>query len=310
MALVVATILPICLVLVLGHILRRLDFLALTFWATSDKLIYFVLFPALLIGKIAVVDLAAVPWQDLLCFLLGYILFTAVLVIAFVRFSGADFAAQSSVYQAVVRFNSYVYFIIIAAVWSHDTLALAAVFAGLAIPVINVCSVLSFFTRRGAHVPLRNIAQSLITNPLILGTLAGFLCNLIALPKVLLDTADLLARPALPLALLSIGANVRLKLLAEYWARGQLILLTGATLLRLLIAPALAWLLAWLIGIDGALLPVVMIFAATPTATSSYILSKQLGGDAELMAAVISLQTILAMLTLAAWLLLIQAAVN
>ncbi|UJF24629.1 AEC family transporter [Suttonella sp. R2A3] len=308
MGLVVATILPICLVLILGQVLRRLDFLPLTFWAASDKLIYFVLFPALLIGKIAVVDLAQVPWQSVLWFLLGYFVFTAILVVAFVRFTGADSSAQSSVYQALVRFNSYVYFIIIAALWSNDTLALAAVFAGLVIPLINVCSVLSFFTRRGARIPLGNIAHSLITNPLILGTLAGFLFNIIGISSILLDTAELLARPALPLALLSIGANVRLKLLVEYWARGQITLLTGATLLRLIIVPALAWLLAWVIGIEGALLIVVMVFAATPTATSSYILSKQLGGDADLMAAVISLQTILSMLTLAGWLMLLEVA--
>jgi predicted permease len=41
-----------------------------------------------------------------------------------------------------------------------------------------------------------------------------------------------------------------------------------------------------------------MVFAAVPTATSAYILARQMGGDAELMAAIITAQTLLSMLTL------------
>ena len=43
---------------------------------------------------------------------------------------------------------------------------------------------------------------------------------------------------------------------------------------------------------------VAVLFAALPTASSSYIMSRQLGGDAPLMAGITTLQTLLAAVTL------------
>jgi len=56
--------------------------------------------------------------------------------------------------------------------------------------------------------------------------------------------------------------------------------------------------LAWLLGLDGLLVQVVVMLATLPTATSAYILARQLGGDAPLMAGIISGQTLLAMVTM------------
>jgi predicted permease len=62
--------------------------------------------------------------------------------------------------------------------------------------------------------------------------------------------------------------------------------------------PLLAMALSPLLGLNSQAQAVLVLFAAMPTATSAYILSRQLGGDAPLMAAVITAQTLVAMLTL------------
>ena len=56
--------------------------------------------------------------------------------------------------------------------------------------------------------------------------------------------------------------------------------------------------LAWALGLSGLLVQVAVLLAALPTATSAYILARQLGGDAPLMAGIISGQTLLAMVTI------------
>ncbi len=76
--------------------------------------------------------------------------------------------------------------------------------------------------------------------------------------------------------------------------------------IKLLLMPAFVLSLAWLLGLDPVSRDVALLFAALPTATSAYILARQLGGDAELMAAIITGQTLLAMLTLPLWLQLIS----
>ncbi len=72
--------------------------------------------------------------------------------------------------------------------------------------------------------------------------------------------------------------------------------------IKLVLMPVLVLVLAWALRLDPVSRDVALLFAALPTATSAYILARQLGGDAELMAAIITGQTLLAMLTLPMWL--------
>lgn len=68
--------------------------------------------------------------------------------------------------------------------------------------------------------------------------------------------------------------------------------------MKLLAFPTMVVGLAWALGLSGLLVQVAVLLAALPTATSAYILARQLGGDAPLMAGIISGQTLLAMVTI------------
>lgn len=56
----------------------------------------------------------------------------------------------------------------------------------------------------------------------------------------------------------------------------------------------MAALLISLTGLTGIAASVLVIFFMTPTATSGYILARQLGGDTETMASIITFQTLFA----------------
>ena len=67
---------------------------------------------------------------------------------------------------------------------------------------------------------------------------------------------------------------------------------------KFVLLPALTALACLGFGVGGVPAEVAVLFAALPTASSSYIMSRQLGGDAPLMAGITTLQTLLAALTL------------
>jgi predicted permease len=95
------------------------------------------------------------------------------------------------------------------------------------------------------------------------------------------------------MGLLAVGAGLRPRALGNalrpiLWASG----------IKLVAMPLVTAPLCALLGVRGPALAVAVIFAALPTATSSYILARQLGGDAELMAALLTTQTVLSALTL------------
>lgn len=296
-------LLPTILLLVLGNVLRRRGFVPLAFWAAGDKLTYFVLFPAMLVTKVSQVDLGKINFSQIFLFVLLYFAFLSLLTWGIYRQTKASPNQFSSLYQGILRFNSYVYFAIVGALWGSEALAMAALIAGVVIPMVNVCCVASFAVGSGDFSLLRTL-KTIIKNPLIIAALLGFIANLfpLILPQVLFDTLAILAKAALPLALLSVGAAVQIKMLfvaSEGFSQQALWL---GTLARLIIAPMVALLLANLLHIHEEILLILVVFAAVPTATSSYILAKQLQGDAQMMATIISLQTVLSVLTLVFWL--------
>jgi len=68
--------------------------------------------------------------------------------------------------------------------------------------------------------------------------------------------------------------------------------------LKLILMPAIAVALALLFGLTGANLVIVTACAAVPASSSAYVLARQMGGDAPLLAQIITLQTILAAITM------------
>lgn len=303
MAIILAAIVPTIILMILGNMFRRSGFLAVDFWTVSDKLTYYALFPALLITKVSQVDLSAINFSQLLLFIVLYFSIGSLMVYLIYRLTGGKPQQFSSIYQGVLRFNSYVYFAIIEAVWGQQTLALSALIAGSVIPIVNICCIASFSVGSG-HLSLRDLSKSIINNPLIIGAILGFLTNIfpVLMPQFLFDSLEILAKAALPLALLSVGAAVRVKMLFASYDKDAYWRIALTTIGRLLFTPLLAYLLVISLGITGDMKLVLILFAAVPTATSSYILSKQLGGDADMMATLISLETIVSVLSLVLWL--------
>ena len=95
------------------------------------------------------------------------------------------------------------------------------------------------------------------------------------------------------LGLLTVGAGLKLGMIA-----GHRFLVSFGAFVRLLGMPALMFTGAWIFGIDGMPRTVAVIAAAVPTAASSYILARQMGGDAPLMANLITLQVLISAGTL------------
>ena len=213
---------------------------------------------------------------------------------------GLDPPAFTSAFQGALRFNTYVGVAGAAALHGTPGATVAAVAVALMVPVVNVMCVASFIAAGtlGAGSLGRSLA-ALARNPLILGCLIGIGLNVsgIGLPGWSADTVELLGRAALPLGLVAVGVALRPEALLRL-DRG--VWVTNAIKLGLM--PALVLLLALALGLDPVSRDVALLFAALPTATSAYILARQLGGDAEMMAALITAQTLLAMATLPLWL--------
>lgn len=296
MTAVLSAMVPIFALIVLGFAMRRYGPYGDGFWVPAERLNYFVLFPALLF-----VNLARIELEDLEIWPMAVAMSGAVLAVAAATYGlrravpigGAGFTA---LFQGAVRINVYVAVAGAAGLYDSAGLTLVSIGIAVVIPLVNVLSVL-VLTAHGVRPGLRGrfaVAQ-IARNPIILACALGLSFNAagLAMPGVAGQFLDLLGRAALPLGLMSVGAGLDLAAMRDS-ARA----LAAAGVLKLVALPALTALLCLALGVQGATAAVAVLFNGCPASASSYILTRQLGGDHRLMAGIITAQTLAAMATL------------
>ena len=280
---------PLFALIVGGYALRALRFAGDEFWPTAERLNYFVLFPALLFSNLATAPLTnpALP-RLALAVLLGLgIAWLGLLLCKRLRgWSAARFGAIS---QGVLRFNTYLGLAAVGSLYGKDGLTLAALMLAMMVPAVNLLSVWALTAEQG--VSARQLLLPIARNPLILACAGGALVNLlgIGLPGGSDRLLSLLATASLPLGLLCVGAALRPQQLA-----GEAPALAWNCAIRLLLMPLLAYAVARLLALPPLAASVLVLFFALPTAPTAYVLTRQLGGDSQLMAGIITLQTLFA----------------
>lgn len=294
MTLILATVIPIFVLLMLGYFAKRSGFLPTEFWPYVEKASYYVLLPALLVLNLSQ---ASIAWAETSRLILGIVLvpvLAALLTIPFKALLTLNAADYSSFFQAVVRFSTYIG-LAISTVFPAPAPTLGALVLAVMIPVVNILCVLAFAFYVQKQLNLKLLIKSLVTNPLIVACVLGIILNVLPwkLPTIMLDVLKQLAQMALPAGLLAVGAGLNLAAL-----RGLHASFFWSTALKLLVIPLVAWGIALLLGLDAVSSSILIMFAALPTAPSAYILARQLGGNAELMAGMITGQTLLALLSL------------
>ncbi len=289
-------IVPVFVVIAIGYGFQYYDFPGDNFWHLAARITYFAFFPALLVDRLATAQLEDVSIGLLAVGLaLPVLAMTALLLLArpILRVSNPAF---TSVYQGSIRFNTYIGLAAAGALYADPGLAVAAIALAILVPLVNVLSVTILATYAAQQtVSMRRVARSILTNPLIIACAIGIVLNWsgLGLPFGTQAILDIFSRAALPMGLLTVGAGLNLAAV-----RASTAPVVVASALKLLLLPLLALLVCRFAGIESLTAAIVILFASLPGAPSAYILAQELGGDTQLMAAIITVQTGLALLTM------------
>ncbi|MGE0242024.1 MAG: AEC family transporter, partial [Parvibaculaceae bacterium] len=165
-------------------------------------------------------------------------------------------------------------------------------------PILNVVCVIvmSLYARPEGEPPSAGrLALVVLRNPFFLSSMGGILFQLLGLPlpAIAAQVLDMIGRGALGLALLTVGAGLHF---GEAAANKMTVGL--ATVLKLLALPLLMYLALHAFGVSGTPAAVAILCSAVPTGSGAYVLAKQMGGDAPLVANILTAQVICAALTI------------
>jgi predicted permease len=287
-------LLPDFLLIAGGAALRRLPAFPLPFWSGVERLVYYLLFPALLFRSLATAPLALADALPLLATGVGFTVASMGLSALAKPLFHLPQPVFAACFQCGFRFNTYVVLAAVSSVAGAPGIALASMLIGVLVPLVNVAAVAMLAHGRDTHV-----ARELARNPLVIACVTGIAWNALRLPLPALPgrILELLASGAVPLGLLAVGAGLRvergtLRWPALAWFHG----------VKLVAMPALALVLAHRLGLSPLESRVALIMAAVPTATSAYILATQMGAAGAPVALIISTGTLLAAATLPLWL--------
>jgi malonate transporter and related proteins len=299
MAIVVAALAPVFILIVLGAVLKRSLMRLETQWHGLERLTYYVLFPMLLIQTLVKADLSKVPVMGV-----GGALFLSALAMSLLCLAlrpllarlKIDGPAFTSIFQGATRWQTYVALAVSGNLFGDTGLALASVAMVAIIPLVNVFSVAVLAHYASPEKQSASaIIMTVVKNPLIWACAIGLAVNVLhlPLPKLWHEVADALGRSSLAIGLLVTGAGLHLEGLLRPNAGAAV-----GVFLKLILMPVLGIAMALWFGLTGSNLVIVAAGSAVPASSSAYVLARQMGGDAPLLAQIITLQTILAAITM------------
>ena len=277
---------PILLLLLLGFTLKRTKAIDEVFVKQANGLIFNIALPVLLFFAISSKDIT--ESFDLL-FVASGVLGTLLLVVFLVVFSKRVPIQQRGVFiQGAYRGNKAIVAVALSvAAYGEAILPSLAVYIAVVTTIYNLVAVW-VLNSTGA-------LKRIITNPIIIGIILGSLASLtkIQIPAVAISTGAYISAMTLPIALICVGANIKLSSL-----RTNSSLVSIATLIKLVLSPLLIVSIGWLLGVRGDYLVILFFMSAAPTASASYVMAQEMTNSGELAAEIIAMTTAVSVLSI------------
>lgn len=280
--------------ILIGYLICRFTPLNRAVWTQVEQLVYFLFFPVLLFQSILKSPLDISAAGNLVG--AGWALGLAGIALAYSlpywpglrgHIALRQHAASA---QVAFRFNSFIGLALADKLAGPQGLAVIALLIGVSVPLMNVGAVWPM-----ARHAQRGFLRELVRNPLIIGTASGLVANLLGLtiPQWLSPTVSRIGGASLALGLMAAGAGMQLRALNHAKLLGAAVLL-----IRHLVMPLLALVLANCFGLNPIQTTILLMFSALPTASSCYVLAARMGYDGAYVAALVTLSTLLGMLSL------------
>lgn len=296
---------PIVACLILGKALTKIKLFDDIHWPSLEKVMFWIFLPLLIFRAISQ---GSFDFRSHVT--LAYVFFFAqvimvMLAIVHSRIGRLPNKSMTSLFQSAARWNNVIPIAIVATLFGVDGMAYVAVALAVMVPVANIsCIIVMKYKLTSESPSAAYIFVTVLKNPLIIACICGFAANIyhINIPAPVIHFIDIFASATLGVGLLAVGAGTTFLTLSNNKLHIFL-----ATLSKLILMPFVTICLCLIFGITGLELTVAAICTAAPTAMQGYIVARNMGGDSELMALLISSQHILSILTIPTVILVVQS---
>ena len=292
-------VLPMFIMLAIGFTVRKMKVIEEAHLPVLNKIVFNVFFPFLMFNNIYAFDLSADFNASLLLYAVVAVAVIYGLSVGFALIFEKSNKSRGALIQAIYRSNFVLMGLpIVGNIFGSGRLGMTSMLVTVIVPMYNILAVITLEVFRGESIKITKILKGIVTNPLIIGSVAGILFAVfgIKLPEIAESVISDMASAATPLALIVLGASFEFASIKRY--KKNLIAVIFA---RLIIVPAISLSVAIMIGFRGIDLVLLIGIFASPCAVSSYTMARQMDSDYELSAGTIVFTTMLSCFTLFGW---------
>ncbi len=290
------SIVPLFILIFSGFLLRKKGLINADFVSKGSQIVFKLALPALVIRSLAVTNLSELGSLPLFGSYLIALLITAVVVLL-ISFYTAPPESRGPVVHGAFRGNVVIVGLaLVQSALGDEAFILGLGLVAVFLPIYNLmASVALSLPYRGEGSPFKGVLVTMIKIPLIWSVIIGALWSLSGwqMPVILDRSLDYFGRLALPLGFLTIGANLSIHGLGKRW-KGVVAAVSG----KLILYPLLALLIGTWMGVDTMGLIVLFLMAGSPTAISSFAMTKAMGRDADTAGDIVALSTAISFFTL------------
>lgn len=292
--------LPVFLVIVAGMLLKKLGFFPESYASMTDKFVFKAALPLLLFKDISAMDFKQDFDVKFVCFcmVVTVCMFLGVWGISLLVIR--DKSIIGSFVQGSARGSAAILGVALAQnIYGSSGLAPLMILS--AVPLFNVLSVIILTVHASSEnksLNITGILKGIITNPIILGIVAGIPFSLfdIQLPSLITKTVGSISSVATPMALLSIGAAFSFA-----GAKQKLAPAVFASAIKLFVLPLVFLPIAVMSGFTGSALVAIFVMLGSPTTVTCYIMSKNMNNDHVLSSNIVMLATLFSSVSVTFW---------
>ncbi len=289
-------IIPMLSLMVGGFVVRKIKLVSDQTANQCVELVFNIFLPVSIFNSVRRTTIAQISDVRFFIYAISAIVLSFVIFTVVTSLFEKDNSKRGVIIQGICRSNYAIFGLPLVTMLHPDAdTGLAAMLVAIAIPLFNILSIIVLTVFGNGKVSIIAITKSLITNKLIIATFFGaiMLFASLELPEVVDSSLNNFAAISTPLALFMLGAKFDLERMKSIGK--QIVIICFG---RLVILPVILIAIAVLLDFREVALSSLMILFCAPTAGSSYVMAKEMGGDADLAAASIVATTFFSIITI------------
>lgn len=273
-------VVPLFINIMFGYFIKRIGLIDIKTLKIMNNVTFKTFLPLLLFYNVYKTNLNGSISTNLMVFAPSVVLIVCILAAIIIMVIEKENKRRGVLIQAIFRSNFVLFGLpVVISLFGDEGAGVTSMLIAIIVPMFNFLAVIVLEIFRGGKIDVKKIVQGIITNPLILSSMAGLILLFlnIRLPYFMEKSINDISKIATPLALIILGGSFEFNKIS-----GNIKQILIGVLGKLVIVPIISVPIAIKYGFRNIELGALIIMLAAPTAVSSFTMAEQMDGDGEL----------------------------